>query len=232
MNNVNYNSKQNWVLNEIVMPEDVNKWEKGIADVVALANYLNSTDIPNLADILNNLQNNTANKDLSNISQNAAQKLIPVGAILPGPVTELEGFLLCNGQAVSRTTYAALYAKIGTNFGYGDDSTTFNVPDYRGCFLRGLGGNSAADMYTKQQSGVPNITGRTGSMTNLAAPANQPNSALHNEFISTLDQTMTNVINQSQFAVTIDARRSSSVYQEGLQEARPVNFAINYFIKF
>jgi microcystin-dependent protein len=42
------------------------------------------------------------------------------------------GWLLCYGQAVSRTTYAALFTNIGTNFGSGDGSTTFNVPDLRG----------------------------------------------------------------------------------------------------
>lgn len=47
------------------------------------------------------------------------------------------GWLKCNGAAVSRTTYAALYAAISTTFGAGDGSTTFNVPDLRGEFLRG-----------------------------------------------------------------------------------------------
>lgn len=42
------------------------------------------------------------------------------------------GFLECNGQAVSRTTYAALFNAIGTRFGAGDASTTFNLPDFRG----------------------------------------------------------------------------------------------------
>lgn len=47
------------------------------------------------------------------------------------------GFLECNGAAVSRTTYAALYAAIGTTWGAGDGSTTFNLPDLRGEFARG-----------------------------------------------------------------------------------------------
>lgn len=47
------------------------------------------------------------------------------------------GFLKANGAAVSRTTYAALFAKIGTTFGAGDGSTTFNLPDGRGEFFRG-----------------------------------------------------------------------------------------------
>lgn len=42
------------------------------------------------------------------------------------------GWLMCEGQAVSRTTYASLFAAIGTAYGAGNGSTTFNVPDYRG----------------------------------------------------------------------------------------------------
>jgi microcystin-dependent protein len=48
------------------------------------------------------------------------------------------GWLKRNGAAVSRTTYARLFAKIGTTYGAGDGSTTFNVPDARGAFDRGL----------------------------------------------------------------------------------------------
>jgi len=47
------------------------------------------------------------------------------------------GWLKCNGAAISRTTFADLFAKIGTTFGAGDGSTTFNLPDLRGEFLRG-----------------------------------------------------------------------------------------------
>lgn len=53
-----------------------------------------------------------------------------------------QGWLYCNGAAVSRTIYAELFAVIGTSFGTGDGSTTFNIPDLRGEFLRGAGNNS------------------------------------------------------------------------------------------
>lgn len=55
------------------------------------------------------------------------------------------GFLACSGQAVSRTTYAALFAAIGTTYGAGDGSTTFNLPDLRGEFIRGLDGGRGVD---------------------------------------------------------------------------------------
>ena len=47
-----------------------------------------------------------------------------------------DGWLFCNGSAVSRTTYAELFSAIGTSFGAGNGSTTFNLPDFRGTFLR------------------------------------------------------------------------------------------------
>ena len=219
MNNVIYNDKQNWQLNEVVNPEDVNKWEKGIADVVALANYLNTTDIPGIQTTIATL----AKKDLSNLTTAAEQRLIPVGALMMGPVTTMDGFLLCNGQAVSRTDYSALYSLIGTSFGAGDGSTTFNVPDYRGCFLRGLGGESAANMYTKQLTGAPNITGTLSHVGETATGA----------FSNSTGTLRKNAHSDQSIPIAqFNASSSSSVYQDGLTEVRPTNFAINYFIKY
>lgn len=48
------------------------------------------------------------------------------------------GWVVCDGSAVSRTTYAVLFAAMGTIHGSGDGTTTFNLPDYRGQFLRGF----------------------------------------------------------------------------------------------
>lgn len=55
------------------------------------------------------------------------------------------GWLKCAGQAVSRATYGALFAYIGTTYGAGDGSTTFNVPDMRGEFVRGLDDGRGVD---------------------------------------------------------------------------------------
>lgn len=52
------------------------------------------------------------------------------------------GWLLCNGLAVSRTTYLALFNEIGTSFGAGDGSTTFNLPDFRGKVFGGIDGSN------------------------------------------------------------------------------------------
>lgn len=62
----------------------------------------------------------------------------PTGEVKMWPTnTAPTGYLECDGAAVSRTTYAALFAVIGTVWGTGDGSTTFNVPDLRGEFVRG-----------------------------------------------------------------------------------------------
>lgn len=58
--------------------------------------------------------------------------LLPTGSMVEyAAAAEPDGWLLCNGQAVSRSTYAALFSLIGTQYGDGDGSTTFNVPDKR-----------------------------------------------------------------------------------------------------
>lgn len=63
---------------------------------------------------------------------------VPAGVIaMFGAAAAPAGWLLCDGTAVSRTTYAALFAVIGTTFGVGDGSTTFNLPDLRGRFPLG-----------------------------------------------------------------------------------------------
>jgi len=64
--------------------------------------------------------------------------VVPTGAMMMWPVnTPPTGWLERDGSAISRTTYAALFVIIGTTFGVGDGSTTFNLPDDRGYFLRG-----------------------------------------------------------------------------------------------
>jgi microcystin-dependent protein len=66
-----------------------------------------------------------------------ATSLVPTGALMDFAMnTAPAGWLECNGAAVSRATYAALFTAIGTAWGVGDGSTTFNLPDARGSFRR------------------------------------------------------------------------------------------------
>lgn len=72
----------------------------------------------------------------------------PIGTISPfGGSVIPSGYLLCNGQAVSRTNYAELFAVIGTAFGSGDGSTTFNVPDLREATTKGVGLNGKSGVH-------------------------------------------------------------------------------------
>lgn len=76
----------------------------------------------------------------------AAQDLTPTGTVIwTARNTAPSGYLAANGAAVSRTTYSALFAAIGTIYGAGDGSTTFNLPDLRGEFIRGWDGGRGID---------------------------------------------------------------------------------------
>ena len=71
---------------------------------------------------------------------------VPSGAVFCIAVASVpSGYLECNGAAVSRTTFAALFAIIGTQYGSGNGSTTFNIPDLRGEFIRGFDNGKGTD---------------------------------------------------------------------------------------
>lgn len=88
--------------------------------------------------------------------------------------TAPNGWLICNGQAVSRTTYAALFAVIGTTYGAGNGSTTFNVPNLVNKTVRGsnsLGKTGGADTVTLSTTNMPAHTHGAGSLTAASAGA-------------------------------------------------------------
>jgi microcystin-dependent protein len=71
---------------------------------------------------------------------------VPVGHIIAhGSATAPTGYLVCDGSAISRTAFAALFNAIGTNFGTGDGSTTFNLPDLQGRMPVGIGTHADAN---------------------------------------------------------------------------------------
>lgn len=106
------------------------------------------------------------NVTLAKLAAAVQALLVPSGAVSPYAGTaEPTGWLFCYGQAISRTTYAALFAAIGTTYGVGDGSTTFNLPDLRGRVVAGqddMGGTSA-NRLTNQTGGLNGDTlGATG----------------------------------------------------------------------
>jgi microcystin-dependent protein len=76
-----------------------------------------------------------------------------------------DSWLVCAGQAVSRTTYADLFAEIGTTYGAGDGSTTFNVPDYRGRVPVGMDNLGGSDAGRLSWANVMGTTGGTETVT-------------------------------------------------------------------
>ena len=117
-----------------------------------------------------------------------------VGTIKPwGKATAPEGYLLCDGSAVSRSTYADLFAVISTTYGAGDSSTTFNVPDLQGKFPQGksgttnlatTGGANTVTVAVTNNQAATNATNQTvtitGSIANTSLTTAQLASHDHN----------------------------------------------------
>jgi len=109
---------------------------------------------------------------------------IPVGGMMPflSVTAPNSSFVLPYGQAISRATYATLFALVGTTFGGGDGSTTFNVPDLRGRAVFGLDtmGGAAAGRVTAAAGGVDGTTvgANGGGQTVTLSRANLPNTQI------------------------------------------------------
>ena len=166
----------------------------------------------------------------------------PVGAIIPyGGVTVPDGFLLCQGQAVNRTTYAELFAVIGTAFGSGDGSTTFNVPDLRDKAVMGVGNNG--NLGDTQLAQLPNITGKidnkrgtfgimgfSSSVSNYsgAFTGSEEKGAVYTGQQSTSACKVV-TFNASDSDASIDINGNNVYTNNG--ETRPANVRLNYIIK-
>jgi microcystin-dependent protein len=100
---------------------------------------------------------------LNDLASTLSPFLLPTGVILPFASSTIPtGFLDCDGSAVNRTTYAGLFGVIGTTWGAGDGSTTFNLPLGDGSTLRAIARTPAVG------SGLPNINGSGTASTNQA----------------------------------------------------------------
>lgn len=107
------------------------------------------------------------------------------------------GWLLCDGSAISRTTYAALFTAVGTTYGVGNGTTTFNIPDCRGRVSVGkddMGGSSANRM-TLAGSGITGTTlgSAGGEETHVMLNAEMPNHRHAISFTSQPPSTLTTV---------------------------------------
>ena len=159
------------------------------------------------------------------------QALNPSGTILAyGGSSAPAGYLPCYGTAVSRTTYAALFAAIGTNFGNGDGSTTFNIPDLRGQFLRG------ADSVSTPANRDPDYASRTamasGGNTGSGVGSIQDSMfASHNHSLQN-KATQPDPVDRGLVASGgTSYTANQTMGATGGNETRPINAYVNYIIK-
>jgi len=97
----------------------------------------------------------SANQETNETINIVVPDALPTGSYIQFAGSQApDGFLVCNGGEISRTTYSALFAVIGTTYGSGDGSTTFNLPNLTDKFLQG-----SSISGTVKDAGLPNITG-------------------------------------------------------------------------
>jgi microcystin-dependent protein len=157
---------------------------------------------------------------------------VPAGSVIPyAGTTNPTGWLFCAGQAINRTTYSVLFAVIGTTYGVGDGSTTFNIPDLRGRLVAGqddMGGTSA-NRLTGQSGGVNgDVLGASGGAETHTLTAGQlPTSATYQRETSHGGQSGTS---GSGLAQTPAQTALTGANNEAHNNVQPT-FILNYIIK-
>ena len=166
---------------------------------------------------------------------------VPAGAIMFFGVMSIpDGWLLCNGANVSRTTYANLFAAIGTNFGSGNGSTTFTLPNLSGLFIEGA--TSPISVGKTFSAGVPNISGSTSWEVNGIGKAGTGYSSVSSSRVSNSGALYVSAgtyfacigssgsdLSSNNGVVNISASRSNSIY--GGSSVQPPSLALLPCIK-
>ena len=156
----------------------------------------------------------------------------PIGTLLCfSGITIPEGYLLCDGRTVSRTTYADLFNVIGTAYGTGDGSTTFNVPNFQNKTF--WGGNSSS-VGTVKDAGLPNITG--DFIIRLHANANLAIWNTYGSFTSsTYNQSSQSIPKdatlQNMQQISFNASKSNSIYGKSTT-VQPPAIVVQVIIKY
>ncbi|MBR6847482.1 MAG: tail fiber protein [Bacteroidales bacterium] len=173
---------------------------------------------------------------------------IPAGVIVPFGGEEVPfGWMLCDGAEVSRTEYANLYNAIGVCWGIGDGATTFNLPDMRGVFLRGVsgasgndedaedrlvlndnGGNTGNNVGSYQGDAIRNIT---GSMSPVRGFQTNPSVRTTSGAFNSTDTGLEGGRNSEWRGASIITFDASRVVPVG-NDNRPKNVYVNYIIKY
>lgn len=168
-----------------------------------------------------------------------ASELVPAGTVssFAAPFVPA-GWLYCDGGAVSRVTYSSLFANIGTWWGGGDGSTTFNIPDLRGEFIRGYDNGKGVDpgrgFATSQSDTLQNFTGaidlKQPSYGNIYGiqTLNGTGVLASRETASVYNDCTQQGVSSRTTGITFDASRNARTSFE----TRPRNKALSYIIKY
>ena len=150
------------------------------------------------------------------------------------------GWLFCDGSAVSRTTYAALFLAIGTAHGIGDGATTFNLPDYRGMFLRGFDGGRGVDPgrafasfqndEIKSHGHTTDSKGGAGSIFGLRYTDHRGTNGIFS-FATGPDSWDANNGQSNTWSASLNTTHNHTVSNTGGAETRPKNVAVYICIK-
>jgi microcystin-dependent protein len=162
-------------INEIWIAEGVSyKFILKSSTNVIIGSFDNLFPIASLPVSIHNGGTGASTADGARINLGLGTFLVPTGSLIMWPSNTIPSdWLLCNGAAVSRVTYSTLFALLGTTFGAGDGSITFNLPDYRSRFPYGagtavvgaLGGSSTTSLITANlPSHTHEFSGTTGTM--------------------------------------------------------------------
>lgn len=158
--------------------------------------------------------------------QALASILVPVGCVqaFAGSTTP-QGWLLCDGSAVSRTDYAALYSVIGTTYGAGNGSTTFNLPNLVDKFVEG-----SATAGTVKSAGLPNITAYIEA-AGATAWQNASGALALAEPKVRVAQPMAAPADTQPIKLYFDASRSNAIYGASTT-VQPPALTMRYIIKY
>lgn len=178
--------------------------------------------------------NVTAVKAGDIVNWQTLQAILAAGVKIPSGVisgyagtTPPAGWLWCNGSLYSRTTYADLFAAVGTKWGAGDGSTTFGVPDSRNRTL--WGANSASVVGQYLAAGLPNISGYFYGRGDFVVGTLVTNGAFYNGSNFNRNDSGAGAGHDSP-AIALSAQRSSSIYGAS-ETVRPPLFQILMIIK-
>ena len=148
------------------------------------------------------------------ITNAAKNEITPIGTVSAfAGASAPDKYLMCDGSTISRTTYSDLYAVLGDVYGNGDGSTTFEIPDLRGEFLRGLDGGRGVDASRTLGSAQSDLLkSHTHQVQNVFSGGGTGD--------------------EENYVSNVTARRSTiDTLSSGGAETRPRNIAMNYIIK-